>query len=131
MSRFGLIGFPIAHSLSPRLFKAAYGGRFRYDLLEYEDFDTAFRLFMKSYDAVNITAPFKEFAFDKAKLRSEHTREDHKGAQLLQLRLHGGQDTARKLQLQRHRKRAAPECSRGRMRRCRHGSGCRRIHART
>lgn len=73
MSRFGLIGFPIAHSLSPRLFKAAYGGRFRYDLLEYEDFDTAFRLFMKSYDAVNITAPFKEFAFDKAKLRSHES----------------------------------------------------------
>lgn len=73
MSRFGLIGFPIAHSLSPRLFKAAYGGRFCYDLLEYEDFDTAFRLFMKSYDAVNITAPFKEFAFDKAKLRSHES----------------------------------------------------------
>ena len=73
MSRFGLIGFPIAHSLSPRLFKAAYGGRFRYDLLEYEDFDTAFRLFMKSYDAVNITAPFKEAAFDKAKLRSHES----------------------------------------------------------
>lgn len=73
MSRFGLIGFPIAHSLSPRLFKAAYGGRFRYDLLEHEDFDTAFRLFMKSYDAVNITAPFKEFAFDKAKLRSHES----------------------------------------------------------
>ena len=73
MSRFGLIGFPIAHSLSPRLFKAAYGGRFRYDLLEREDFDTAFRLFMKSYDAVNITAPFKEAAFDKAKLRSHES----------------------------------------------------------
>ena len=73
MSRFGLIGFPIAHSLSPRLFKAAYGGRFRYDLLEPEDFDTAFRLFMKSYDAVNITAPFKEAAFDKAKLRSHES----------------------------------------------------------
>lgn len=70
MSRFGLIGFPIAHSLSPLLFKAAYGGRFRYDLLESEDFDTAFRAFMKSCDAVNVTAPFKELAFDKAKFRS-------------------------------------------------------------
>ena len=28
---------------------------------------------MKSYDAVNITAPFKEFAFDKAKLRSHES----------------------------------------------------------
>ena len=73
MSRFGLRGFPIAHSLSPRLFKAAYGGHFLYDLLEHEDFDTAFRLLMKSYDAVNITAPFKEAAFDKAKLRSHES----------------------------------------------------------
>ncbi len=70
MSKYGLIGFPIAHSLSPRLFKAAYGGRFRYDLLESEDFERAFRIFMKSYDAVNVTAPFKEQAFDKAKFRS-------------------------------------------------------------
>ena len=70
MSKYGLIGFPIAHSLSPRLFKAAYGGRFRYDLLEFEDFEQAFRIFMKSYDAVNVTAPFKELAFDKAKFRS-------------------------------------------------------------
>ena len=70
MSKYGLIGFPIAHSLSPRLFKAAYDGRFRYDLLEFEDFEQAFRVFMKSYDAVNVTAPFKELAFDKAKFRS-------------------------------------------------------------
>ncbi len=70
MSKYGLIGFPIAHSLSPRLFKAAYDGRFRYDLLEFEDFEQAFRVFMKSYDAVNVTAPFKEPAFAKAKFRS-------------------------------------------------------------
>lgn len=70
MPKYGLIGYPIAHSLSPRLFKAAYGGRFRYDLLENEDFGAAFSLFMKSYDAVNVTAPFKEQAFGKAKFRS-------------------------------------------------------------
>lgn len=70
MQRYGLIGYPISHSLSPRLFGAAYGGRFRYDLLEYESFDEAFRLFMKSYDSVNVTAPFKEQAFEKAKIRS-------------------------------------------------------------
>ncbi len=71
MSKYGLIGFPIAHSLSPRLFKAAYGGRFRYDLLEFEDFEQAFRVFVKSCDAVNVTAPFKELAFDRAKFRSQ------------------------------------------------------------
>lgn len=70
MPKYGLIGYPIAHSLSPRLFKAAYGGRFRYDLLENEDFGAAFSLFMRSYDAVNVTAPFKEQAFGKAKFRS-------------------------------------------------------------
>lgn len=70
MPKYGLIGYPIAHSLSPKLFKAAYGGRFRYDLLENEDFGAAFQLFMKSYDAVNVTAPFKELAFEKAKFRS-------------------------------------------------------------
>ncbi len=70
MSRFGLIGFPIAHSLSPLLFKAAYGGRFSYDLIENDDFGTAFRQFLKSYDAINVTAPFKEEAFDKARFRS-------------------------------------------------------------
>ncbi len=70
MPKYGLIGYPIAHSLSPRLFGAAYGGRFRYDLLEYGSFDEAFRLFMKSYDAVNVTAPFKEQAFERARVRS-------------------------------------------------------------
>lgn len=73
MPKFGLIGFPIAHSLSPRLFKAAYGGRFRYDLIESEDFGAAFSLFMRSYDAVNVTAPFKEQAFEKAKVRSRES----------------------------------------------------------
>ncbi len=70
MPKYGLIGYPIAHSLSPRLFGAAYGGRFRYDLLEYESFDEAFRVFQKSYDAVNVTAPFKEQAFERARIRS-------------------------------------------------------------
>ena len=70
MQRYGLIGYPVSHSLSPRLFEAAYGGRFRYDLLEYVNFDDAFRLFIKSYDSVNVTAPFKEQAYGKAKIRS-------------------------------------------------------------
>lgn len=70
MPKFGLIGYPVAHSLSPKLFKAAYGGRFRYDLLENEDFGAAFSLFMRAYDAVNVTAPFKELAYEKAKFRS-------------------------------------------------------------
>ncbi len=70
MPKYGLIGYPIAHSLSPRLFEAAYDGKYRYDLIERESFEEAFRVFMKTYDAVNVTAPFKEQAFERAKIRS-------------------------------------------------------------
>lgn len=66
MNRFGLIGHPIAHSLSPALFNAAYNGKYTYDLIEEEDFDKAYERFLKEYDAINVTAPFKEQAFRKA-----------------------------------------------------------------
>lgn len=65
-TRFGLIGHPIAHSLSPALFKAAYNGKYSYDLIEEDDFDTAYERFLAGYDAINVTAPFKELAFRKA-----------------------------------------------------------------
>ena len=62
MKRFGLIGHPIAHSLSPVLFTAAYGGRYPYELIEESDFATAWKRFLEGYDGVNVTAPFKELA---------------------------------------------------------------------
>lgn len=65
-TKFGLIGHPIAHSLSPALFKAAYNGKYPYDLIESEDFETAYERFLNEYVAVNVTAPFKELAFRKA-----------------------------------------------------------------
>lgn len=66
MLRFGLIGYPISHSLSPRLFEAAYGGRFKYDLIEEEDFEKAWETFTDGpYRAVNVTAPFKEKALER------------------------------------------------------------------
>ena len=43
--RFGLIGYPIAHSLSPALFKAGYHGRFPYELIETADFEEASSVF--------------------------------------------------------------------------------------
>ena len=58
MKRFGLIGYPIAHSLSPALFKAAYGGKYAYDLIEEADFEKAYDRFLQDYHAVNVTAPF-------------------------------------------------------------------------
>ena len=69
--KFGLIGHPIAHSLSPALFKAGYDGRYPYELIQTDDFEQAYARFLESYDGINVTAPFKELAFSKADILSE------------------------------------------------------------
>ena len=74
MKRFGLIGHPVAGSLSPRLFEAAYGGRYAYDLLEGADFGTSWQRFLDDYDGINITAPFKQDAFRSVDLLSDDAR---------------------------------------------------------
>lgn len=74
MKRFGLIGHPIAHSLSPALFKAGYDDRYPYELIESDDFEEAYARFLQEYDAVNVTAPFKELAFRRADILSEECR---------------------------------------------------------
>ena len=61
--RFGLIGAGIAESLSPRLFGAAYGEEYPYDLLDGADFPPLWKRFLEEYRAVNVTAPYKEDAF--------------------------------------------------------------------
>lgn len=66
MKKFGLIGHPIAHSLSPALFKAAYGGKHPYYLIEGDNFEKSYETFLKEYHAINVTAPFKEMAYQKA-----------------------------------------------------------------
>lgn len=66
MDKFGLIGDPIATSLSPRLFTAGYQGKYTYDLIEGSDFEASWRRFLEEYKAINVTAPFKEFAFAQA-----------------------------------------------------------------
>lgn len=63
MGRFGLIGNPVAGSLSPALFNAGYAGVAEYDLIEGSDFMKSWQTFLDSYDGINITAPFKEQAF--------------------------------------------------------------------
>ena len=65
MRRFGLIGHPIAHSGSPALFAEWCGGRWPYDLIEGADFEASWQRFLDGYDAINITAPFKEEAFKR------------------------------------------------------------------
>lgn len=70
MAKFGLIGDPISTSKSPVLFDAAYHGRHTYDLIEGADFEKSFDTFLKEYQSINVTAPFKENAFRKANLLS-------------------------------------------------------------
>lgn len=74
MKRFGLIGHPIAHSMSPALFKAGYDGKYPYELIEGEDFESSYQRFIEGYEGINVTAPFKEKAYAKADLHSEECR---------------------------------------------------------
>lgn len=75
MKRFALIGHPVAGSLSPRLFQAAYGGRYSYDLVDEPDFETAWNRFLLGYEAINVTAPFKEDAFRRVDVLDPLARE--------------------------------------------------------
>ena len=74
MKRFGLIGHPVAGSFSPKLFEAAYGGRYPYDLLEGAEFGASWQRFLDEYDGINITAPFKESAFRAVDALSDDAR---------------------------------------------------------
>lgn len=74
MKRFGLIGHPIAHSLSPALFKAGYDGKYPYELIETADFEEAYSRFLNGYEGINVTAPFKELAYSKADILSDECR---------------------------------------------------------
>jgi shikimate 5-dehydrogenase len=74
MKRFGLIGNPVAGSLSPLLFAAAYGGRHAYDLIEGAVFDVSWQRFLDGYDGINVTAPFKLDAFQSVDILSESAR---------------------------------------------------------
>ena len=86
--KFGLIGHPIEHSLSPALFKAGYDGIYPYDLIITEDFEEAYRIFLEGYDGINVTAPFKELALKKADIISEECQKI--GATNLLIKTAGG-----------------------------------------
>ncbi|MBR3064427.1 MAG: hypothetical protein IKG90_02085 [Bacteroidales bacterium] len=75
--RYGLIGSPIAHSKSPDLFRAAYhdNADMPYDLIETDDFEQAYARFLAGYEAVNVTAPFKDKAFRKVDVADTIARE--------------------------------------------------------
>ena len=74
MKRFGLIGHPVAGSFSPKLFEAAYEGRYPYDLLEGAEFGASWQRFLDEYDGINITAPFKQDAFRAVDALSDDAR---------------------------------------------------------
>ena len=75
MKKYGLIGYPIAHSMSPSLFKEYCKGQYSYDLIEEEDFDTAWKRFTEGgYSGINVTAPFKEKAFNKSDIQDEGSK---------------------------------------------------------
>ena len=72
--KFALIGHPVAGSLSPRLFSAAYDGRYPYDLLDFEVFEEAWNTFLDQYTGINVTAPYKQDAFAHVDWLSEGAR---------------------------------------------------------
>lgn len=71
MKKFGLIGKDIAASQSPALFKAAFKGKYPFDLLQGDDFAPLYSKFKKEYQAVNVTAPFKRDALAAADVATE------------------------------------------------------------
>lgn len=73
--KFGLIGYPISHSLSPKLWAEAFpGAEHSYDLIEEERFEDAFARFLDGYSAVNVTMPFKELAYYRSRPADENVR---------------------------------------------------------
>lgn len=74
MKRFALIGHPVAASLSPQLFAAAYDGRYAYDLVDEPVFEDAWRRFLDQYEGINVTAPFKQDAFARVDVLSPLAR---------------------------------------------------------
>lgn len=74
MKKFALIGSGISGSFSPALFKAAYNGKYAYELLDGGQFAELFNKFKSDFAAVNVTAPFKEEAFAAADEKSENAQ---------------------------------------------------------
>lgn len=68
---YGLIGYPAEGSFSPRLFAAAYHGRYSYSFIEEKDFAEVWKRFTEGkFHAVNVTAPHKKAAAEAASWRS-------------------------------------------------------------
>ncbi len=73
MKRFALIGHPVAGSMSPVVFTAAYSGKYPYDLID-APFEDAWAKFLSSYHGINVTAPYKQDAYAAVDTLSEEAR---------------------------------------------------------
>ena len=62
MKKFALIGYPISHSQSPKLFKEAFpNSDMSYDLIERQTVEESIKeLKENGYSGANVTSPFKE-----------------------------------------------------------------------
>lgn len=63
---FGLIGYPLHHSLSPKLFQEAWGNRYTYSLYPIEKISNI-RTFLRQHyhlSGINVTIPYKERIID-------------------------------------------------------------------
>ena len=71
--RFAVAGNPVNHSLSPVLFRAAYGNsEDSYGLIEAKSAEEVVERFRDDgYDGINVTAPFKEDIIGFVDVRSE------------------------------------------------------------
>jgi len=71
--RFAVAGNPVNHSLSPALFRAAYGNsKDSYGLIEAKSAEEVVERFRDDgYDGINVTAPFKEDIIGFVDVRSE------------------------------------------------------------
>lgn len=61
MPRYGLVGKNISHSQSPQIYKKLIGNHIQYELLDYATPDEVLPAaeLLKSFDGINITAPYK------------------------------------------------------------------------
>lgn len=70
MPKYALVGKNISHSQSPQIYRKLIGEDIQYDLLDYSnsaDIPSAFDL-LKTYDGINITAPYKKHFFSQVEL---------------------------------------------------------------
>lgn len=76
--KLALLGFPIAHSLSPKLYREILGSELEsYELLEIENPDSIPSLeeMQKKFDGLSITSPHKKHFYKEVQISSEIVRE--------------------------------------------------------